>query len=111
MNVNKTLNRGGGNINNALMVKQIESLVGKYNKLAAERNMASMPYPSYGNIEVVSKSILLKDLSTMKDAVEKIEEIEVDKEKVIRDVVFSEYDDYVNGSWDYELNNDHIINA
>ena len=51
--------------------------------------MTSMPYPSYGNIEVISKSLLLKDLSTMKDAVEKIEEIEIDKEKTISAVLNS----------------------
>ena len=81
-----------------------------------------MSYPSYGNIEVVSKGILLKDLSTMKDAVMKIEEIAVDAdenekeiefindngEKCIKNVEFYNGKLYNYNNWRYELDNNVI---
>ena len=64
-----------------------------------------MPYPSYGNIEVVSKSVLLKDILTIKDAIKKLKDIEVElPEKVIRDAKFVN-NKYENGIWEYTLFN------
>ena len=82
--------------NNALLVKDLCSLIGKYNILAEERGMQKIPYPSYGKvINNISRRLLLRDLKTISDAITKIEEIPIEKEetekplKIARDVVFT----------------------
>ena len=78
--------------NNALLVKKIGALVGKYNTLAAERGMQKIPYPSYGKALIdVSKSFLVRDLKTIGKVVKEIEEIPVgDKMKTAKGVRFTE---------------------
>ena len=81
--------------NNAILVKQLNSLIGKYNSLAAERGMQKMPYPPYGNaLNDMSRRFLLRDLKAISNAITEIEEIpvkndETDELKTARGVRFA----------------------